>query len=586
MFISVTLGQDISIIANVDHNIVELGETINFSISVSGSVRSISKPSLPDLSDFDVYSSGTSSNISIVPGAVSYQTDYSYVLVPRKVGTFVIGSAKVKYKGKEYSTQPIQIKVNPPSQSKQVVPSIQDREHQPSMPESENRDFFIEQVVDNRKPYVGEQVTMVFRFYQGQNLYEQPTLEWPDYNGFWVEDLPPQKSYNKYIDGRAYRVIEIRKALFPTVTGKLTIEPTILTIPPDAFSFFFDSDPFSLFSSRRKRSHTPKVLQTGKIVLDVKPLPDESKPLTFSGTVGEFNLTVSLDKDTVEVDQPVTLKAILSGTGNIKKLPGIDIPKLENFRLYDSGSNENISKSNYTVSGSKVFEWVLISTASGEYNLPEVSFSYFDLKYNKYKTLTKKPGRVYVKPSSIASVYPEAIAKNIIPAAKTSLNYIITEFSDNLPGEPLYKNKIVWLLQFLPLTWLAFLAIYTNRLKKLRTDIAYARRRLATKAARKALKKAREGLNNPEQFYSLIYNAVAGFISDKLNISTAGLTNLQIIELLKDTARCDDSLEEFLNFLNLCDAGRFSPAKPTHELMKEIYNKAEKLLSTLDRSLR
>lgn len=266
-----------------------------------------------------------------------------------------------------------------------------------------------------------------------------------------MEDLPPQKSYNKYIDGRAYRVIEIRKALFPTVSGKMIIEPTVLTIPPDAFSFFFDSDPFSLFSRRRKRSHTPKVLQTGKIALDVKPLPAESKPSTFSGAVGEFNLRISLDKDTVEIDQLVTLKAVLSGTGNIKKLPGIEIPKLENFRLYDSGSNENISKSNYTVSGSKVFEWVLIPTASGEYDLPEVSFSYFDPIYNKYKTLTRKPGRVYVKPSSMVSISPEAIAKNIIPAAKTSLNYIITEFSDDLPGQPLYKNKILWLLQFLPL---------------------------------------------------------------------------------------------------------------------------------------
>lgn len=130
------------------------------------------------------------------------------------------------------------------------------------------------------------------------------------------------------------------------------------------------------------------------------------------------------------------------------------------------------------------------------------------------------------------------------------------------------------------------MAIYTNRRKKLRTDIAYARRRLATKAARKALKKAREGLNNPEQFYSLIYNAVAGFISDKLNISTAGLTNMQIIELLKSTDRCDDALDEFLSFLNLCDAGRFSPVKPTQEQMKEIYAKAEKLLSALDRGLR
>lgn len=506
--------------------------------------------------------------------------------MPRKVGTFVIGSAKVKYKGREYSTQPIQIKVNPPSPTKQIAPSQPDRKRQQTVPANENRDFFIEQAVDNRQPYVGEQVTMVFRFYQGQNLYEQPRLEWPDYKGFWVEDLPPQKSYNKYINGRNYRVIEIRKALFPTVSGKLIIEPTVLTIPPDAFSFFFDSDPFNLFSRRRRRSQTPKVLRTDRVVLNIKPLPDENKPSTFTGAVGEFNLKISLDKDTVEVDQPVTLKAVLSGVGNIKKLPGIEIPELENFRLYDSGSNENISKNNYTVSGSKVFEWVLIPTAPGEYNLPEVSFIYFDLLKKKYKTLTRKPGSVYVKPSSIASVSPEATTKNIIPAAKMSLNYIVTDFSEDLPRQPLYKNKIIWMFQLLPLAWLVSLAIYTNRRHKLKTDIAFARRRLATKAARKALKKAKEGLNNPEQFYSLIYNAIAGFISDKFNISTAGLTNMQIIELLKNTNKCSDTLDDLLNFLNLCDAGKFSPTKPTQEQMREIYVEAEKILAMLDRDLR
>ncbi len=544
----------------------------------------MSKPSLPDLSDFDVYSSGTSSNISIAPGATSYQTDYSYVLVPRKVGTYVIGSAKVKYKGREYSTQPIQIKVNPPT--KRISPSQPGRKQQHNIPANENQDFFIEQAVDNNQPYVGEQVTMVFRFYQGQNLYEQPSLEWPDYKGFWVEDLPPQKSYNKYINGRNYRVIEIRKALFPTVSGKIIIEPAVLTIPPDAFSFFFDSDPFNMFSNRRRRSHTQKVLRTNKIVLNIKPLPEENKPASFTGAVGKFNLKISLDKDTVEVDQPVTLKAVLNGAGNIKKLPGINIPKLENFRLYDSGSNENISKNNYTVSGSKVFEWVLIPTAPGEYDLPELSFSYFDLLKKKYKTLTKKPGSIYVKPSSITSFSPELITKNIIPGAKTSLNYIVTDFPEDLPGQPLYKNKILWMLQLLPLVWLLSLAIYTNRRNKFKTDIAYARRRLATKAAKKALNKAKEGLNKPEQFYSLVYNAITGFISDKLNINTAGLTNIQIIELLKNTKKESDTLDDLLNFLNLCDAGKFSPAKPSQEQMREFYFKAEKILEMLERDLK
>jgi len=100
------------------------------------------------------------------------------------------------------------------------------------------------------------------------------------------------------------------------------------------------------------------------------------------------------------------------------------------------------------------------------------------------------------------------------------------------------------------------------------------------------LKKAHEGFANPEQFYSLIYNGIVGFISDKLNISAAGLTNSQVIEMLKNSDKCNNILEEFSDFLNQCDAGRFSPVKPSPQQIREIYDKAERLLSMLDRGMK
>lgn len=561
-----------------------MGETIELTISLSGPVKSIASPTLPDLSNFDVYSSGTSSNISIVPGAISYQTEYTYTLVPRKVGDFIIGPAKVTYKGKTYSTQPVKIKVTPPAQNRQMTPPQSTPSARTPKPAQAGEDFFIEQSVDRTRPYVGQQVTMVFRFYQGQNLYEQPTLRWPDYNGFWVEDLPPQKTYNKYINGRSYRVTEIRKALFPTVTGKLQIDPTVLTIPPDAFSFFFDNDPFNFFSRRSRRPMSEKVLRTDKIVLDVQALPTNKRPANFSGAVGNFDLKLSLDKDTLEVDQPVTLKAVLSGTGNIKKLPAIEIPELDNFRLYDSGSNDNISKNNYTVSGSKSFEWVLIPTAPGRYDLPELSFTCFDPWRKNYITLSRKPGMVFVKPTSTANLPPGDRPINIIPAGKASLNYIVTDLSAAKTSTPLYAVRWLWGLQLLPLIWLAYLTIATERRKKLEGNLAYARRKLASKAAIKALKAAREA--KPDQFYGHVFNGITGFIADKLNENTAGLTNVQIIELLKKTGKCDQIIEEFSSFLGKCDAGRFAPGSPAREEIDAVYAQAETLLSELGRKLR
>jgi len=556
-------------------------------VSLGGPVRSISKPDMPDLSEFDVYSSGTSSNISIVPGAVNYQTDYTYVLVPRKTGKLVIGPFTVEHKGKVYSTKSIAITVGQQAQPSQPPPTQRGTQRRSPKQAQAGEDFFIEQTVDKANPYVGQQVTLIFRFYQAENLYEQPALNWPDFKGFWTEDLPPNKTYNKNINGRTYRVTEIRRAIFPTVTGKLTIGPTVLTIPPNALNNFFGGDPFSFFNRRQpRRQLSEKVLRTKRITLNVRQLPNKNKPSNFSGAIGYFNFNISIDQDTVEVDQPITLKAVLSGTGNIKKLPPIEIPELQNFRLYDSGSNESISKSNYQVSGYKSFEWVLIPTAPGEYELPLLSFNYFNPVKKKYRKILKYPGKVFVKPSLMSSLAPGDRPVNVIPAARTSLNYIITDLTADNPGQPIYKNIWIWLLQILPVGWLVFLTIYVNSRKRLEGDIAYARRKLATKAARKALKNAREGFGSPEEFYSNIFNGIVGFISDKLNVSAAGLTNAQIIQLLKDTGNCENIQDDFAEFLNQCDAGRFSPLKPDENQMKAIYDKAEQLLSDLDRSLR
>ncbi len=583
---SALVAQDIKITAEVDRTVVDLGESINLTVSLSGTVRSLPKPILPDLSDFEVYSSGTSSNFSIGIGSFVNQITYSYVLVPRKIGIITIQPAVVQYQGNTYSTEPIKIEVR---QSTAQPPSPQKPQAKTQQPAGTRagQDFFVEQSVDNSRPYVGQQVTLTFRFYQAQNLFQQPTLKWPDYSGFWIEDLPPNKSYTTTINGKVYRVTEIRRALFPTTPGRHVIDPAELVIPADAFGFFdsFFDDPFGMFGQRRRAPQREQVLRTSSLVLEVRQLPENGKPADFSGAVGRYSLSVSKDRDSVVVDQPVTLKASIAGVGNMKKLPQLELRQPENFRLYDSGSSENISKNDYLISGSKNFEWVLIPTAPGEYELPDISFSYFDPQQGKYITLNKKAGAVKVGRSAAIAENPLSIARNIIGTEKTGLNYIITELNESRPSKPLYGNSTFWYMQIFPIAWLTGLTIYSARKKRLENDQAFARRSYASKAARKALKSARESLNDPERFFSSIYTGVVGFVADKLNVSAAGLTTQAMLKLLTDTGKCGDLVSDLEKLVNACDSARYSPVKPEKKQMQEIYESAEKLLSRLDRSL-
>jgi len=567
--------------------VVGLGESINLTISLSGSVRSLPKPVLPDLSDFEVYSSGTSSNLSIGIGSLVNQNTYNYVLVPRKTGTITIQPAVIQYQGKTYSTDPIKIEV---TQTTMQSPSPQKppaKAHPPAEAKA-GQDFFVEQSVDNSHPYVGQQVVLTFRFYQAQNLFQQPSLKWPNYSGFWVEDLPPNRTYNTTVNGKIYRVTEIKRALFPATAGRHVIEPAELVIPADAFGFFdsFFDDPFNMFGRRRRTVQRDQVLRTSSLVLEVRQLPENGKPADFSGVVGSYSLNVSKDRDSVVVDQPITLRASISGTGNIKKLPQLDLKQPENFRLYDSGSSDNISKSDYSISGSKKFEWVLIPTAPGDYKLPDISFSYFDPQLGKYVTITRGAGTVKVGRSAAISENPFAMAKNIIGTEKSGLNYIVTDLKEAKPGRPLYENSYFWFLQGVPVVWLIGLAFYAARKKRLENDKAFARLAYASKAARKALKSARESMNDPERFFSNIYAGIVGFIADKLNVSAAGLTTQVMRKLLTDTGKCDDLIEDLERLVNICDSARYSPVKPDGQQMQEIYKSAESLLSRLDRSLK
>lgn len=564
-----------------------MGESINLVISLSGSVKSLPKPTLPDLSDFDVYSSGTSSNFSIGIGSFVNQITYSYVLVPKKIGKITIQPAVVQYNGKTYATTPIQIEVT--STAAQTPQSPAPRaQTQPPVSSKAGQDFFIEQTVDNSRPYVGQQVVLTFRFYQAQNLFQQPTLKWPDYAGFWVEDLPPNRTYTTTVAGKTYRVTEIRRAIFPTLAGRQIIEPAELVIPPDAFGFFdsFFDDPFNMFGQRRRAPAREQVLKSNRLTLEVKPIPDKGKPAGFSGAVGRYSLKITKDKDSVAVDQPLTLRATIEGIGNIKKLPQIDLKQPDGFRLYDSGSNENISKNDYKISGSKNFEWVLIPTAPGNYQLPEISFSYFDPQSGEFVSLAQNPGLVKVSRSSQMVESPSAMARQIIGSDKTSFNYIVTTFKETKKNKPLYKNSTYWFLQIIPIVWLIGLTVFVNRRKRLEQDVAFARRISASKAARRALKLARESTNDPEHFFSNIYTGIVGFIADKLNVSASGMTSTALLELLKKRGECDDLIDELENLINLCDAGRFSPVKPDANTIRGIYENAERLLSRLDRSLK
>lgn len=589
VFIAVLAGaaQALTITASVDKQDVGLGDQIALKVNVVGKGGTLPEPTLPDLSAFEIYSSGRSQNIQIMNGAFSSNLDISYILVPKKAGDFIIGPIIIRDKTGMASTEPIKIHVSNQSSPSKPGGKVSPQAGQPPsanrQPAQKGGDFFIDQFVDKTSPYLGEQVTLSFRFYQAVNLWDQPTLEWPKYAGFTVEDLPPNGRYYQVVNGRQYLVTEIKRALFPLSSGKLIIDTPQLTIKPDDFGTAFD--PFSFFDRNTQdmfRRGQPKILTANPITINVKPLPEQGKPADFTGAVGKFNMQVETDKDSVGVDEPITLKVTLSGTGNIRSLPPVKLPDLPDFRIYDSGNTESVSNTNQVVSGTKTFEQAIIPKTSGVFTIPAISLSYFDPTSTSYKTIGTGARRIVATGQGLVDV--GGAPKNIIGAGKQSLGYIITDFPKNDPKRDLSSSGLFWFLQILPLFGIIAAIFYRSHTQKLLADRGYARRVGAGKRLRSIFKTAAALKAQGELvgFYGALYDAVLGFVADRLNLEKSGLT----IEDVKTHEKIPgDIRNELTAFLESCQNARFAPGGVTKNHADDLLENAGDLVGRLEKIL-
>ena len=589
---SFSYADDISISADVDRQEISLDEQVTLTVTVSGSISNVPQPQVPSLEGFTAYSSGRSQNISIINDQASSSVTFTYILLPSDVGEYRLGPFSIDYKGNTYSADPIDIKVTQKSGAKPSTPSYtysqDDKEYE------RREELFIETYVDKLTSYVNEQITLTFAFYQAVNLFENPAYAPPSTTGFWTEDMPPQKKYYKVIGGKKYLVTEIKTALFATAPGEFTIGSARLEASvEDLEKFFskspfdmFDRDPFSIF-----RRGKPVVLISDPITVAVLPLPEEGKPLNFKGDVGTLDIFASVDKDTVEENQPVSLKVAIKGYGNIKTISTPNIPETEGIKFYDSGSSENISKSDYVVQGEKIFEKVIIPKFPGNFTVGPIEYSYFDPAQKRYIEKTIAPIVINATESKEAAVTEPPISipgltKEEVRLLKRDICYIKTRPLRLRPREAfLYKNKGFLILNILPLFLLVFLYIYELYRERLRSDVGYARSLRAKGLAAKRLRGAR-GIMQKEKvkdFYAEIYRAVIEYIADKFNIPHPSITKDLLEEKLNSKGVPEELTEKIKGLFDICDMARFASGRFTKEDMHKTLEEASDIITGFEK---
>ncbi|MEW6097094.1 MAG: BatD family protein [bacterium] len=556
-------AQDISFEASVDRHVLGINDQLTLSVSISGgNLGGIPSPQLPPLKGFDIVNSYRSQSISIVNAQVSTSLEIKYVLVPKDTGKFTIPPIILNYRDKLYQTTPIDIEV---TGERKVTPvPSQPTPSQPVIEPSRARgNLFLDAWVNKHTVFVNEQITLKIKFYQKISLWENPGYNPPSFTGFWVEDLPVcQQPTRQIIDGREYLVHEVmNKALFPTSQGEFTIGEAIMSCVVSPFQGAI-------------------TLKTAPIKIKVLPLPP-NKPKNFSGAIGNFSISCQVDKNTVEENQPVSLKIKIKGTGNIKTIPKPNLPKLIDFKKYDSGESSQVYNSNLNIEGEKEYKYVLVPTSPGKHVIDPITLSYFNPATQRYEISKTPKITITAKPQmgTKLAFNEKRHLRQEVQVLKEDIRYIKEPLNLTTRANLLYQNKLFLLLQILPILSIAAAFSYKRHLIRLNQDIKYSRLKRANKKAAKGLSKAKSLLSEDtiDEFYGIISKTLIEYLGDKLNL----LPNEVTSETLNAKELKEDIINEVQDILQTCDYARFAPSTYTLENMKEILNKTKNLIGRI-----
>lgn len=583
---------------------VYVGDNFTVTFVINDNARDFHGPTFKGFSLRSGPNTGHQSSMSNINGqwSQSVQTSFSYHLLADMEGTFTIGPASCTANGKKISSNSFTIKVEKLSQAQQQQRQQQQQAQQQrrqaydpwaQQPQPASKidanTLFARAIVNKSNPYQGEQVIVTYKIYTQVPLSQAGVDKLPGNKGFWSEDLSAGKQIKQYeetVNGKRYQVAEIRKgALFAQETGRLTIESLDLNVlamvqrqrrRTGTLLDLFD-DPF--FNSAQAVEYP---LHTKAVSVNVKPLP--TWPDNFSGAVGSFSVKGGLNMNKVKSNEAVSYRLTVSGRGNLMLItpPTPEFPA--SFEVYDPQIEDNITRGDNGISGSRTYEWVLIPRSQGNFTIPSYKFVFFDPSSAKYVTLSIPAQSLNVAKGKATA----SSSKDDVTLLNRDINYIHPVSS----LKPIAEKQQFGFLFFATLLLIALLAIATVLFGKKRQadqqDVIGTRKKQATRRARRRLKKAAtflaSGDTNP--FYEEIYKAIWGCLSDKYSIPLSQLNRDSVSTCLFDKQVPAEQQERIMKVLQNVDIARFGGSsrrgdEDVHAQMQTIYDEALNMIAEL-----
>lgn len=594
-------AQEAEIRATAEPSRVAEGEEVQYSIQILGSSQQPDEP--PDVSQLPgfVVAAGPSvySQFQWVNGRTTSSRTYTWTLLPQGKGAHSIPPIAVLLGGKVYRTPVVRVDVveagaggspggTPPGGSRPPSSFGDPRTRRRlATPPDTPASLFVEAWVDKTQAYPGEQVTLVYRVYTQYEIVQMSLNDQPTYQGFWVEDIKPDEKYEakpvSRKEGAFTEYTVLKKALFPTSPGSLTIPPLTFRFVvrkrgADAFDSFFFNPTESVFRSSKE------------VKLQVKDLPEQGRPAEFNGAVGRFTLSASADRSATKVNDAVGLKVEVEGQGNINTLGTPTLPSLPDFKRYDPKVEEEMHARAGTLVGSKTWNYVLIPLAPGSQEIPPVRFAFFDPQTARYEVLESAPIRLSVARGEAGELpMPPLPSRADIPVLGSDIRYIHAGgagIADQ--GKTLYGSRLLMAVVAAPLLFNLALLAFLHRKEKLAGSEALVRQKRARKTARRRLARAQGRLSKERSrdFYQELASALTTYLADKIGVPASGLTYDRIEEVLELRGVEPGLRGQFRRCLETCDFARFAPAASEPVEMEKAFADAESVVESLEGSVK
>ena len=555
---------DITVKASVNRTQLSINDVLEYKLTISGAKG---QPNINEsfLKDFSIINRSSQQSYQLINNDFFSSQIKTFQLRPNIEGTIIIPSAKIVVSGKSFETEPITITVSAGTSSQtslQSTTSASNTKTNSKLPPGSSKDLFILAVLDKETAYVGEEIIYSIRLYRRFSAINQLLYQEPEF-GMLSEILErDQNTYTQAYNGIRYYVQEVdRRSLFSYESGAITIPPATAEVQ---INFYYGN----------------QVIKSNDVSINILPLPATNKPKNFSGLVGNYELDVDVNTQALIENKPIAIRLSVGGSGNLKQLSDLSFDTDPNlFKVYQSSTNDLITYID-SVKGVRHFEYIMVPKTDGELSLPNFSFSFFNPKTKRYKTISSPDQTVSIIDSGEA---PERLAvadaTNSLTELRQDLRYIKESIVLSEQAKPFFKQLFSIFLIIINFF------LFSNVLMSFISKTSYYQ----SISQSLTLKPSKRALNTIEQIkldsnwnINDVQHSIFNYISSIINRPAQGLPIAEIKDELTQKNIDSAAITDLETLLDQCSFLAYSPDSSNPSSKLDICDKAIDIIKRIN----